>query len=90
MGVIRAGAERAAFVGLPGNPVAAFVTFARVVRPLLLRLAGALPEPLIAAAGAAAFAYKKKRGGANMSAWRCAAPPTASSRRSSIRRKAPA
>ncbi len=31
----------AAFVGLPGNPVAAFVTFVRVVRPLLLRLAGA-------------------------------------------------
>src|SRR5204863_8914044 len=37
-----------AFVGLPGNPVAVFVTFARVVRPLLLRLAGANPEPLIA------------------------------------------
>ena len=34
--------------GLPGNPVAAFVTFARVVRPLLLRLAGADAEPLIA------------------------------------------
>src|SRR5204862_5550557 len=30
-----------AFVGLPGNPVAVFVTFARVVRPLLLPLAGA-------------------------------------------------
>ena len=28
------------FVGLPGNPVAAFVTFARVLRPLLARLAG--------------------------------------------------
>jgi len=25
----------AAFAGLPGNPVAAFVTFVRVVRPLL-------------------------------------------------------
>ena len=37
-----------AFVGLPGNPVAVFVTFARVVRPLLLRLSGANPEPLIA------------------------------------------
>ncbi len=52
----------AAFVGLPGNPVAAFVTFARVVRPLLLRLAGAMPEPLIALPVRAAFPYKKKQG----------------------------
>src|SRR5205814_6210798 len=44
MGVIPAIASSAAFIGLPGNPVAAFVTFVRVVRPLLLRLAGALPE----------------------------------------------
>ena len=28
------------FVGLPGNPVAAFVTFARVLRPMLALLAG--------------------------------------------------
>jgi molybdopterin molybdotransferase len=53
---------RAAFVGLPGNPVAAFVTFARIVRPLLLRLAGALPEPLTALPVRAGFAYKKKEG----------------------------
>jgi molybdopterin molybdotransferase len=52
----------AAFVGLPGNPVAAFVTFARVVRPLLLRLAGALPEPLIALPVRSGFSYRKKRG----------------------------
>jgi len=52
----------AAFVGLPGNPVAVFVTFARVVRPLLLRLAGAVPEPLIALPVRAAFAYRKKKG----------------------------
>ena len=50
MGVIPApnSGDGAAFVGLPGNPVAVFVTFVRVVRPLLLRLAGALPEPLVA------------------------------------------
>jgi molybdopterin molybdotransferase len=30
-----------AFVGLPGNPVAAMVTFLRFARPVLLRLAGA-------------------------------------------------
>jgi molybdopterin molybdotransferase len=50
-----------AFVGLPGNPVAVFVTFVRVVRPLLLRLAGANPEPLIALPVISGFAYRKKR-----------------------------
>jgi len=52
----------AAFVGLPGNPVAVFVTFARVVRPLFLRLAGAKPEPLTALPVRLAFAYNKKKG----------------------------
>ena len=64
MGVIP-GSKRgdgAAFVGLPGNPVAVFVTFVRLVRPLLLRLAGALPEPLIAMPARAAFCYKKRKG----------------------------
>jgi len=58
MGVIRG----AAFVGLPGNPVAVFVTFVRVVRPLLLRLAGARPQKLMPLPVRAAFAYKKKKG----------------------------
>jgi molybdopterin molybdotransferase len=58
MGVLRG----TAFVGLPGNPVAVFVTFARVVRPLLLRLAGAAAEPLVALPVVAGFAYKKKKG----------------------------
>jgi molybdopterin molybdotransferase len=64
MGVIRGAnsGEGAAFVGLPGNPVAVFVTFVRVVRPLLLRLAGALPEPLIALPARSAFSYKKRKG----------------------------
>jgi molybdopterin molybdotransferase len=64
MGVIRgAGAgHAAAFVGLPGNPVAVFVTFARVVRPLLLRLAGAETAPLQPLPVRAAFSYKKKKG----------------------------
>jgi molybdopterin molybdotransferase len=64
MGVIRGanGGDGTAFVGLPGNPVAVFVTFVRVVRPLLLRLAGALPEPLIALPARAAFSYKKRKG----------------------------
>ncbi len=64
MGVVRGlkSGDGATFVGLPGNPVAVFVTFVRVVRPLLLRLAGALPEPLIALPTRAAFSYKKRKG----------------------------
>ena len=64
MGVLRGadGDTNAAFVGLPGNPVAVFVTFVRVVRPLLLRLAGARPEPLMALPVRAAFSYKKRSG----------------------------
>jgi molybdopterin molybdotransferase len=56
------GEGSAAFVGLPGNPVAVFVTFVRVVRPLLLRLAGALPEPLLAMPARATFSYNKRKG----------------------------
>jgi molybdopterin molybdotransferase len=52
----------AAFVGLPGNPAAVYVTFVRVVRPLLLRLAGAEPLPLIALPVRSSFAYRKKKG----------------------------
>ena len=68
MGVIRTNrvgansGDGAAFVGLPGNPVAVFVTFVRVVRPLLLRLSGALPEPLVAMPARATFSYKKRKG----------------------------
>ena len=64
MGVLHGSSsgEGAAFVGLPGNPVAVFVTFVRVVRPLLLRLAGALPAPLMAMPVRATFPYKKRAG----------------------------
>jgi molybdopterin molybdotransferase len=64
MGVVPApdGGNGAAFVGLPGNPVAAFITFVRVVRPLLLRLSGALAEPMLALPVRAGFAYRKKLG----------------------------
>jgi len=63
MGVIRGSGDGndAAFVGLPGNPVAVFVTFVRVVKPLLRRLSGALPQTLIAHPVRIAFAYKKKK-----------------------------
>jgi molybdopterin molybdotransferase len=39
-----------------------FVTFARVVRPLLLRLAGAQVKPLTALPVRLAFSYRKKKG----------------------------
>jgi molybdopterin molybdotransferase len=48
------------FVGLPGNPVASFVTFVHVVRPTVFALSGARPEPLTPMPVRAAFAYKKK------------------------------
>ena len=50
------------FIGLPGNPVASFVTFVHVVRPAVLALSGALPEQPIPIPVRAAFTYKKKAG----------------------------
>jgi molybdopterin molybdotransferase len=49
-------------IGLPGNPVASFVTFVHVVRPTALALAGSRPEPLTPIPLRAAFTYKKKPG----------------------------
>ena len=49
-------------LGLPGNPVAAVVTFLHLARPLVLRLAGAAPEPLPRFTAEAGFAYRKKAG----------------------------
>jgi molybdopterin molybdotransferase len=48
------------FIGLPGNPVASFVTFVHVVRPTVLALAGAIQQPLVPMPVRAAFSYKKK------------------------------
>src|SRR5882724_4338367 len=47
-------------IGLPGNPVASFVTFVHVVRPTVLALAGATPQHLVPMPVRAAFTYKKK------------------------------
>jgi molybdopterin molybdotransferase len=50
----------ASFLGMPGNPAAVFVTFARFVGPVLDRLAGAIPNrprPMPVIAG---FGYAKK------------------------------
>ena len=48
------------FIGLPGNPVAAMVTFLKIARPIILHLSGAkdiYPRPFI---GRADFDYTKK------------------------------
>ncbi|MCQ4158856.1 molybdopterin molybdotransferase MoeA [Roseomonas sp. GC11] len=49
-------------LGLPGNPVACFVTFLHLARPLALRLSGASAPPLPRFVAEAAFAHRKKPG----------------------------
>lgn len=39
-GAVTSGDKECAFIGLPGNPVSAFVTFLTLVRPFVLRLSG--------------------------------------------------
>ena len=58
MGVIKG----CPFIGLPGNPVASFVTFAQVARPAIFALAGAEWRRPVAVKVRAAFTYKKKPG----------------------------
>jgi molybdopterin molybdotransferase len=49
-------------IGLPGNPVAAALTFAVLARPLILRLAGADGAPPLLFPVVAGFSYRKKAG----------------------------
>lgn len=58
MGVIKG----TPLIGLPGNPVASFVTFAHIARPAILALAGARSQPSVATTVRAAFSYRKKEG----------------------------
>ncbi len=58
MGVI----DGKAFMGLPGNPVAVFVTFSFVARPLIALLSGARWTPPRRIPVTARFAYRKKAG----------------------------
>ena len=58
MGVI----DGTPFIGLPGNPVASFVTFTYVVRPTVLALSGTTQTTFIPTPVRAAFTYKKKAG----------------------------
>lgn len=50
----------AAFIGLPGNPVAAMVTFIHVARPVIDRLSGAAPVEPLGFPVRADFAWRKK------------------------------
>jgi molybdopterin molybdotransferase len=52
----------AAFIGLPGNPAAMMVTFLRLARPALLRLAGSREIVPTTFRVRAEFGYKKKSG----------------------------
>ena len=58
MGVI----DGTPFIGLPGNPVASYVTFAYVARPAILALSGTPMHQPPAVQARAAFTYKKKAG----------------------------
>jgi molybdopterin molybdotransferase len=58
MGVIRG----CPFIGLPGNPVASFVTFAHVARPAIFALAGTAWRKPAGVKVRAVFTYKKKSG----------------------------
>ncbi len=62
LGHVDAARRPVPYVGLPGNPVAALVTFLRVARPLVLRLAGATEvEPALFPVRAG-FSMNKKPG----------------------------
>lgn len=50
------------FIGLPGNPVAVFVTFAFVARAMIARLAGTQHERPLALPVRLGFSYRKKEG----------------------------
>ncbi|MGX1787805.1 molybdopterin molybdotransferase MoeA [Bosea sp. NPDC055332] len=50
------------FIGLPGNPVAVFVTFAFVARTVIALLSGTTPEALRGLPVRLGFSYEKKAG----------------------------
>jgi molybdopterin molybdotransferase len=63
LGQITSGQARGVpLIGLPGNPVAAALTFAILARPLILRLSGAAMVPPLTFPVQAGFAYRKKAG----------------------------
>ena len=55
--IVSVGADDTPFIGLPGNPVASFVTFLMLVRPYLLKAQGHAAIPLRAHAMRADFSW---------------------------------
>ena len=62
VGRIPSGERAAILFGLPGNPVAVMVTFLAFVRPALLRMMGARPEPHVLLRAHSEEAIRKKPG----------------------------
>ena len=63
LGQIKSGQVKGVpLIGLPGNPVAAALTFAILARPLILRLAGAMISAPLTFPVQAGFTYRKKAG----------------------------
>ena len=61
-GPVQAGGRSSWMFALPGNPVAALVTFYAFVREAVLQLAGALPEPLPVLQARSVHALRKRPG----------------------------
>jgi len=61
LGQIAAASGHPPFIGLPGNPVAAMVTFLRIARPILLRLMGAADSEPALFRVRALFEHRKKK-----------------------------
>ncbi|HZT20125.1 MAG TPA: molybdopterin molybdotransferase MoeA [Dongiaceae bacterium] len=61
LGQLRRDGGGVPFIGLPGNPVAAMVTFLRVARPILLALMGGSELEPVRYRLRAAFEHRKKR-----------------------------
>jgi molybdopterin molybdotransferase len=62
VGRISQGSKSALLLGLPGNPVAVMVTFLAFVRPALLRLMGAQPQPPVLLQARSQEVLRKKPG----------------------------
>ena len=62
VGRISQGGKSALLLGLPGNPVAVMVTFLAFVRPALLRLMGAKPQPPVLLQARSQEVLRKKPG----------------------------
>ena len=77
------------FIGLPGNPVASFVTFVHVVRPTVLALAGATQQPSCSDAGSRGLQLQEENRPPRICPGHPAqGRPTACSKRSNFRARA--